>query len=66
MGWPDRLPHEYRNKNELAEDKKGKAGGNFPLFLGVSEGALKSVHAKWCKISNYSYDTEGSKQTLES
>lgn len=67
MGLPDKLPHVYRNKSELVGDKaeKEKAGGNFPLFLGVAESALKSVNAKWCKIANYSYDTKGSKQTLE-
>lgn len=33
--------------------RKGRQVGIF-LFLGVAESALKSVYAKWCKITNYS------------
>lgn len=63
----NKLQHEYRNKTQHVGDKTGKrkAGGNFPLFVGVAKGALKSVYAKWCQIFNYTYDSKGSKQTLE-
>lgn len=57
----------HRDKNEPRGEKaeKRRAGGNSSLFLGVAESALKSVCAKWCKNSNYSYRTKGSKQALE-
>lgn len=48
LGWTGKLPHVYRNKNELAGDEteKGKAGGNFPLFLGVARKCFEICSSK--------------------
>lgn len=48
LGWTGKLPSVYRNKNELAGDQieKGKAGGNFPLFLGVARKCFEICSCK--------------------